>query len=305
MLAFSIGLSSGPSSSSEVKKAEYRVAEAVSVRALSRFDCKLKGYPYAKSVSFEVQIRDVVLNSRIPAQEATEYLYERLKNADAIVLENIQFRNYFRLIADVRINGQNLAEELVQQRLALPVDRSKEEENSPPRPNLNRKADPTDRPVSRRPQTAIRKINKRVVTLQQLLETEVDLSMINEETSFQESLEILSDSVRPRLPLVILWKDLKANAFIEKDMPIGVGGFGKIKLKKGLEIILHTISKSSRTKLLLAAEGQVITLGTQGGMLGKSAVRSYSVEDLTSVPSYETNDRNQGNDGGRTKGGSR
>ena len=78
MLAFSIGLSSGPSSSSEVKKAEYRVAEVVSVRSLSRFDCMLKGYPYAKSVSFEVQIRDVVLNSRIPAQEATEYLYNKL-----------------------------------------------------------------------------------------------------------------------------------------------------------------------------------------------------------------------------------
>lgn len=302
VLAFTI-LLSNLSLAREGQKTEYPVAEVVGVRSLSQFECKLKGYPYAESVSFEVQIRDVVLNSRIPAESAMEYVHERLKNAESIVLENIQFRNYFRLIADVNVDGRNLAEELAQQRLALPIELKKEA--SPPRPNLNRKADAPYRPVSKRPQPTARKVKKRVVTLQQLLETKIDLSMVNEETPLREALEILSESVRPRLPLVVLWNDLESNAIITKDMPVGVGGFGRIKLKKGLEIILHAISKSSQTKLLLALEGQVITLGTQGGILGKSTVRSYSVEDLTSVPSDATEDRNQGNNGGRTRRGSR
>ena len=304
MLVCTLGLS-GPVSAKDDLKTSYPVAEVVRVRSLDRFECRLTGYPYAKSVSFDVRIRNVVLNSQIPSESATEYVDERLKNAESVVLENIRFRNYFRLIADVSVDGRDLAQELVLQRLALPVE-SKQEE-LPSHSNLDRKTTPTYRPVSGQPQPADRKIVKRVVTLPQLLETEVDLSMINEETSFQEALEILSDSVRPRLPLVILWKDLESNAFITRDMPVGVGGFGRIKLKKGLEIILHAISKSSRTKLLLAAEGQVITLGTQGGMLGRSMVRSYSVEDLTSVPSDATEDWNlsDNNNGRRTTRSSR
>ena len=58
-----------------------------------------------------------------------------------------------------------------------------------------------------------------------------------------------------------------------------------MKLRKVLEIILHSLSSRAKTKLILAVEGQVITVGTRNGLLQKSRSRAYSVEDLMSIPS--------------------
>lgn len=126
------------------------------------------------------------------------------------------------------------------------------------------------------------------------MNTKVDLSAINEETPFKEALDIISNSVRPRLPLVILWNDLENNAMVDKEMPVGLGGFGSLKLKQALKLILLSVSRNGM-KLQLAFEGQVITIGTQRGLLRKSRVRVYSVEDLTSVPFSEDGRTDRGN----------
>ena len=119
VLIAGIGLSGLSSVYAEVKS-EYAVSEVLKVRSLSAFDCKIAGYTYAPSARFRVQIRGVVINPQIPAEGAVEYLYERLKNAERIVLKKIQFRNYFRLVADVSVDGRNLGRELIQQKLVLP-----------------------------------------------------------------------------------------------------------------------------------------------------------------------------------------
>ena len=119
--------------------------------------------------------------------------------------------------------------------------------------------------------------------------------MINEETSFAEALSIISNSVRPRLPFVVLWNDIETNALIDRDTPVGVGGFRTMKLGRALDIILHSVSQTAQTKLILATEGQVITLGTQRGLLEKSSVRSYSVDDIVSAPFYEETDNRGSN----------
>ncbi|MBC8379549.1 MAG: hypothetical protein H8E62_10280 [Planctomycetes bacterium] len=262
----------------------YEVSEVLKVSSLSQFECRLKNYPYSKHARFKVQIRNVILNPEIPEGDAMEYLYERLKNAGHLALENVQFRNYFRLIADVKVDTRDLSSELIRQNLALPIKKTREKALSPEVPERSARA-----PVSRYKKTTSGQLppppRRRVVTLQGLLETIVDVSAINEETTIEESLDILADSVRPRLPFVILWNDLKANAMLEKDMPLGVGGFGRMKLRKVLEIILHSLSSRAKTKLILAVEGQVITVGTRNGLLQKSRSRAYSVEDLMSIPS--------------------
>lgn len=271
--------------------ATYRVSEVPAVRSLSAFDCKLSDYAYAPSVRFRVQIRDVTVNPDIPPEEAAEYLSERLNSAERILLTNVNFRNYFRVTADVVADGRDLGQEFIRRGLAAtmepPVDETDAGDMSRQalrtksigrqyRPKQTRHSRPAGPPV-----------RQMVVTMQSLMDSWVDLSMINDETPLEEALNAISDSVRPRLPFVILWNDLEANAFVDKNTPIGVSEFGNVQVKQALKVILHSISVNAPTKVILAIEGGVVTVGTQRGLIQKMAVHSYSVDDLVTAPFTE------------------
>ena len=128
----------------------------------------------------------------------------------------------------------------------------------------------------------MRSNTRNVISLNSLLATKIDISLINEDTTFEEALGILSDSVFPRLPLVVLWSDLETNAMIDRDTPIGLGGAGAIELKQVLNLILLSVSTTGGLKPELAYEGNVITIGTQRGLLQRSANKVYPITDLTS-----------------------
>lgn len=275
---------------------DYVVDEILSVRSISAFECRLKDYPYASSARFRVQVRDVLLSAGGSADEAAAFTAERLRQAGRIELKNIRFRNYFRLIADVLIDGADLSAQLRAGGFCGPLDQTVPSDD----PTGRRRFSFTE-PVRLRPSldpansalTTGPVVLKRA-TLNSLLNTRVDLSALNDQTPLAEALEILADSVRPKLPLLILWNDLENNAMADKDTPIGVGGFGTLKLKQALTIILANVSRNGM-QLQLAFEGRVITIGTQRGLLQKSVTRSYKIEDLVS-PSYtedgELNDTN-------------
>lgn len=276
----------GMSFASGELKSEYPVSQVLKVRSVSQFDCKIDGYPYDVSAPFHVQIRDVKADPQVPVEEAAEYIYERLKNAEHVMLCNIQFRNYFRLTADVVVDGRDLKQELVTMGLARSPElvdvTSGTSQKGPARPSVRRYQPAVYAPRSR--------VERHVITLQSLMDTQVDFSLVNEETPLAEALQILSESVRPYLPLIILWNDLENNALVSRDMPIGVGGEGKITVKRALELVLHSVSQRAATKLLLSVSGGVMTVGTQKGLLVKSTVHSYPVEDIIAVPSYGDTD---------------
>ena len=273
---------------------DYAVSEIVRVLSPAEFECRIAGYAYTGSVRFRVQVRDVVVNPQMPADEAAEYLYERLKAADRVVLQQVQFRNYFRLRAAVSLDGKDLRQELLDLGLAMPVPSV--ETTTSPSPPQRRYRPPASGP-SPAPARAKTDVNRRGITLESLLAAKVDLSAINETTTLQEALEILSDSVRPRVPFVVLWNDLETNALIDKNIPVGAGGFGELPLKQALKIILHSVSRSGQMKLHLAIEGGVVTIGTQKGLLQKATVQSYAVEDLISPPFDEDAMNQQGRQG--------
>jgi len=56
------------------------------------------------------------------AKEAKAFVIDKLSNAKKIELTNIQRGKYFRILADVLIDGQNLAEMLITAGLAVPYD---------------------------------------------------------------------------------------------------------------------------------------------------------------------------------------
>lgn len=276
-------------------KSNYTVSEVLSVSSPAEFECRIAGYPYAEKARFRVQVRHVMVNPGLPVDEAAEYLRERLKTADHVVLKQVQFRNYFRLTADVSIDGQDLAEELVAQRLAIPAavsdtavpvtEAAIPTRTSPPvPPRRYQPPAPDTKPVP--------VLIRRRITLEELLAMKADLSQLNEKTTLQDALNMLSQSVRPQVPIVVLWHDLETNAMIYKNQPIGVDGFGEVPLKNALKLILHSVSQSAGTRLHIAMEGGVVTIGTQKGLLVKSTVKSYSVSDLVSVP-FDENTSNQ------------
>ncbi|MHC5157844.1 MAG: hypothetical protein ACYSOZ_07080, partial [Planctomycetota bacterium] len=77
----------------------YRVSEVVSSLSPNSFQCKLDNYKPAPSVRFRVCLPDTEGLTK-------EALTARLKSAKEIELRNIKFRNYFRVEAEVWIDGQ-------------------------------------------------------------------------------------------------------------------------------------------------------------------------------------------------------
>jgi len=62
------------------------------------------------------------------AQQAKQYTVKRLREGKIIWLKNIQRDKYFRILADVEIDGKDLGKELLEKSLAKPYDGGTKEE---------------------------------------------------------------------------------------------------------------------------------------------------------------------------------
>lgn len=133
--------------------------------------------------------------------------------------------------------------------------------------------------------------------LQRLLRTKVDLSGLRSETPFYDALAMISGSVEPRLPIVVFWADLENNAFVEKDSPIGVEGFGVISAAEALDAILYSVGGYG-TPLKFTIQGGILKIGTLAS-LSRKTTKVYSVADLVAAPSYDRSE-----EGGNYGGGS-
>lgn len=68
------------------------------------------------------EITDKREEVRLLAIQARDYVAKRLEGAQSIALLNVQRDKYFRILADVLVDGVNLAEELVEKGLAKRYD---------------------------------------------------------------------------------------------------------------------------------------------------------------------------------------
>jgi endonuclease YncB( thermonuclease family) len=69
--------------------------------------------------------RDNNLAVRTLSLKAAKYTRTRLKNAKTIELRNVRRGKYFRLLADVYVDGDNLSKELIKKGLAKPYNGGK------------------------------------------------------------------------------------------------------------------------------------------------------------------------------------
>jgi hypothetical protein len=122
--------------------------------------------------------------------------------------------------------------------------------------------------------------------LEKRLSQVADLSRIGPETTFEDALTMLSEASEPKLPLLILWNDLERNAFVRRDIPIGISGFGQMRLDKALALILRSGAPSG-PPLIVAAEGGVLTIASRYAGLNKPRTGVYPAADLLAAPSED------------------
>jgi hypothetical protein len=271
-----------PSDTALLISENYHVSEIVRVLSPTSFESKLENYKPAKSVRFRVTLRDS------GTRDSKEYLENILKSAGRIELRNAVFKSYFRVEADLWLDGK-------------PVGSEKETVKQLPNPAIYQPVTVLSRRQSQPPEPPTKPflpVKNYSTTINELLDSQIDCSMLTEDTPLSEALVLLSESVEPRLPLLIHWKDLQMNALIEKETPIGVEGFGRLKLRQALNIILLSVA-GREPKPVLVAEGGILILGTQQMQLNNKTTRVYEATDLLAVPST-ADSYNQG--GSRNEG---
>ncbi|MCX5634123.1 MAG: hypothetical protein NTW93_10690 [Phycisphaerae bacterium] len=114
------------------------------------------------------------------------------------------------------------------------------------------------------------------------LEMLVDLSALTPDTPFNEAIDTIRTSIDPPLKIIVRWKDLEENAYIEADTVIGMQGLSGIPLGKALKELLDTISGSA-TPIDFAVEDGIITIATTGVLPAKLVTRVYDITEVVDL----------------------
>ena len=113
----------------------------------------------------------------------------------------------------------------------------------------------------------------------------VDLSALSYHTTFSEAIDILRNSTEPPLKIVVLWKDLSENAYVEPDTPIKIDGVSGIRLRTGLELVLRSVY-SGFAELGYVVKGGVIIIATKESLPDRMVTRVYDISYLLSQPDH-------------------
>ena len=107
----------------------------------------------------------------------------------------------------------------------------------------------------------------------------VDVSSLTFDTTFGEAIQVLRNSTKPPLNIVVMWRDLRENAFIDASTPIRMEGISGIPLRYGLELLLRSVS-SRRAPVGYIVKNGVIIIGTSQSLPTRRVTRVYDITDL-------------------------
>lgn len=159
--------------------------------------------------------------------------------------------------------------------------------------------------TARREEEGLGKMSAEDQAVNEMLDKTVDLSMLTEETTLEEAIEIIQNSVDPPLPIIVNWKDLSENAFIEKSEPIGMSGQGltNVKVRTGLSRLLDAVG-GGFVEIGFVIEEGTITIATQDSLPSEYYSDSYDITELTSAPADFIGEDMETSSGGGGRGGS-
>ncbi len=112
---------------------EIRISKLLSIHDGDTFKVDIDDYPpiIGKNIAIKIANIDTPdLNSKDPelkmkAYKAKIFTKNFLENGSVVILKNIKRDKYFRLNADVIVDGKNLGDELLKNKLALPYNGNK------------------------------------------------------------------------------------------------------------------------------------------------------------------------------------
>ena len=109
------------------------VSEVTSIYDADTFNVNIQGWPaiIGERISVRLlgvdapEIRGKCESEKQAARRAKEFTVAALRSAKSIELKNIQRGKYFRILADVYVDGVNLSDALIRQKHARPYDGGK------------------------------------------------------------------------------------------------------------------------------------------------------------------------------------
>lgn len=109
------------------------VSKVTSIYDGDTFRCNLDDYPplIGERVGIRIkgidtpEMRDKRPHIKALARQAKQYVVEQLRSGKVIELRNMTRGKYFRIVADVFIDGNSLGDELINKGLAKPYDGGK------------------------------------------------------------------------------------------------------------------------------------------------------------------------------------
>ncbi|MEN6309181.1 MAG: hypothetical protein ABFD91_15650 [Anaerohalosphaeraceae bacterium] len=256
---------------------EIVVRPGAEVIGADSFLCKAMDNPTLGHARLRVWIRGVEKLADPNTQiAAIDFLKEAFHSAKSVRLKNIHYSFGFRITADVWVDGMLLSKRMTARGMATDIDQKPAgdiqlagSQDAQPLWMIPRPVDRPSRPV----------VHLQQIKVGDLFKKPVDLRAITPQTTFSEAIDILSRAIEPRLPLIVLWKDLELNTNIQQDTEVGISGLTTIPLGYALELILRSAAGSG-PKPLIVIEGGVLTLGSQSTLRKQSQNKVYSIQDL-------------------------
>ena len=273
-------------SASDTTGKDCQVVEVLNAYDGGDFRCKVQGLSGVGSMPLRIRIRGLERVGADGKGEETRLLVSKdLSNAGRIILKNLRMRNYFRAEADVEVDGKSLADVLVSKGLAKHTERPAQRNALSTKPQG---ASPSTSSLSTSSRSMARPV-RRSMNPSATYRTAVtsDVSNITPETTFEEALEIIRTAVDPPLPLVVLWRDIEENGFIERTKAIGIEGLGNgASLGQVLKLVLAAAAGAEGAELEYVVEGGVVTIATKALGLGKRRyTQVYNAAELLAAPS--------------------
>jgi Flp pilus assembly secretin CpaC len=138
------------------------------------------------------------------------------------------------------------------------------------------------------------------------LESVVDLMGITQDTSFEDAIEMIKTAVEPNLNIVVLWRDLEDNAFIDRDTPVNLTFSSPVSVSMALELLLESVS-GGFAELDYVVKNGIVQIATIESLPDRLQVVRYDVADLLGERALfqfemDTSDLGQ-QGGGRSSGG--
>lgn len=133
--------------------------------------------------------------------------------------------------------------------------------------------------VAKRKPSIISGLPPEDIAVYEQLKTIVDLSSLTPDTPLNEAIEIIKTSVDPPLKIIVRWRDLDENAYIEPDTIIGMQGISGISAGKALKELLNTVS-GGFANIDYAVEDGIITIATRASLPDKLVTHVYDITEL-------------------------